>query len=81
MRGIASKPLLEKGRNMIKGEFFNVEHSLINQQKDMDLALELSNDYNHPLHMAAAANEVYKHAKMLGYGDHDVSAVFRGVKH
>ncbi|PRD17820.1 UNVERIFIED_CONTAM: oxidoreductase GLYR1-like protein [Trichonephila clavipes] len=80
VRGIASQPLLEKGTNMIKSEYFNVEHSLKNQQKDMDLCLKLSNNHSHPLYLAAAANEVYKHAEMLGYGDLDVSAVFQGVK-
>ncbi|GFU44208.1 putative oxidoreductase GLYR1 homolog [Trichonephila clavipes] len=80
IRGIAPIPLLANGTNMIKSEYFNVEHSLKNQQKDMDLGLRLSDDYDHPLYLAAAANEVYKHAKMLGYGDLDVSAVVEGLK-
>lgn len=29
-----------------------------------------------PLPIAAASNEVYKHAKRLGYSDHDASAVY-----
>ncbi|GFV27458.1 oxidoreductase GLYR1-like protein [Trichonephila clavipes] len=80
MKGIAPEPLLKKGTNMIKSEYSNVEHSLKNQQKDMDLCLQLSGYLPHPLYLAAAANEVYKHAKMLGCGDLDVSAVFQGVK-
>ena len=27
-------------------------------------------------YLTAAANEVFKHAKRVGYGDHDVSAVY-----
>ncbi|GFU47477.1 putative oxidoreductase GLYR1 homolog [Trichonephila clavipes] len=81
IRGIATASLLERGRNMIKGKHFNVEHSLINQQKNMDLSLKMNDKYDQPQYLAAAANEVYKQAKMLGYGDLDVSAVFEAVKH
>ncbi|GFS50398.1 putative oxidoreductase GLYR1 homolog [Trichonephila clavipes] len=80
MRGIAAAPLLEKETNMINDEHFNVEHSLRNQQKDMDLCLKLSDNHFQPQYLAAAANEVYKQAKMLGYGDLDVSAVFEAMK-
>ncbi|GFU05754.1 putative oxidoreductase GLYR1 [Trichonephila clavipes] len=57
-----------------------VEHSLKNQQKDMDLALKMSDDYDQPMYLASAANEIYKRAKGLGYADLDVSAVIQAVK-
>jgi 3-hydroxyisobutyrate dehydrogenase-like beta-hydroxyacid dehydrogenase len=36
----------------------------------------LSQQLELPLPMTAVANEVFKHAKKLGYGEHDTSAVY-----
>ena len=45
-------------------------------QKDLRLALQLAEEFEHPLPITASTNEVFKHAKHLGYSDHDVSAVY-----
>ena len=45
-------------------------------QKDLNLAMCLSHQLELPLPMTAAANEVFKHAKKNGYGEHDSSAVY-----
>lgn len=45
-------------------------------QKDLKLSLAMGDQLEQPLPVSAAANEVYKHAKRLGYADHDVSAVY-----
>lgn len=44
--------------------------------KDLKLALGMGDSLDTPLPITASVNEVYKHAKRLGYGDHDVSAVY-----
>ncbi|XP_035232967.1 putative oxidoreductase GLYR1 homolog [Stegodyphus dumicola] len=60
---------------------FSANTSLKYMQKDLDLALRMSHNLNQPVPVAAAANEVYKHAKALRYYDHDVSAVYMGLKY
>lgn len=45
-------------------------------QKDLNTALNLGHQIEQPLPLTAAANEVFKHAKRLGYAEHDVSAVY-----
>lgn len=45
-------------------------------QKDLRLCLGMSDQLQQPLPLAAAANEVYKHSKRLGYGEHDASAIY-----
>lgn len=45
-------------------------------QKDLRLTLDLGDEKELPLPLCATTNEIYKHAKRLGYGDYDVSAVY-----
>lgn len=45
-------------------------------QKDINLALGMGHLLEQPLPLAAAANEIFKHAKRLGYGEHDMAAVY-----
>ncbi|GFX34180.1 putative oxidoreductase GLYR1 [Trichonephila clavipes] len=84
--GISSKlskaARMYMGNNVVLAEnkSLALEHSLKNQQKDMDLALKMSDDYDQPMYLASAANEIYKRAKGLGYADLDVSAVIQAVK-
>lgn len=49
-------------------------------QKDLRLTLGMSDQWEQNLPLSAAANEVYKHTKRLGYADYDVSAIYMGVK-
>lgn len=49
---------------------------LTHMQKDLRLALQLGEAYEHPLPITASTNEVFKHAKHLGYAEHDVAAVY-----
>jgi 3-hydroxyisobutyrate dehydrogenase-like beta-hydroxyacid dehydrogenase len=48
-------------------------------QKDLKLAINLSESVDQPMHVGAAVNELFKKAKAKGYGDHDVAAVFRAA--
>jgi glyoxylate/succinic semialdehyde reductase len=48
--------------------------------QDLRLALQLAESVSQPIPVAAAANEVYKHAKSKGLGDQDFSAVIETIK-
>ena len=64
---------------MIKGEHppaFPLKH----MQKDLRLALALGDSVAQPMPVAAAANELFKKARALGFGDADVAAVHNAVK-
>jgi len=52
---------------------------LQHQQKDLRLVLGLGDSVEQPLHLAAAANELYKKAKRMGYGEGDMAAVFKAA--
>lgn len=60
---------------MLDGEF-PTHHPLVHMQKDLRLALAMSDGLEQPLPLAASANEVFKHAKRLGFDEHDSSAVY-----
>jgi len=75
LTSLASPMLLEKGRAIIEGGF-PTHMALKHMQKDLKLSLAMSDQLEQPLPLTAAANEVFKHAKRVGYGDHDVSAVY-----
>jgi len=67
--------LMEKGKAILEGAF-PTSMPLQHMQKDLKLSLSMGDQLEQPLPVSAAANEVYKHAKRLGYADHDVSAVY-----
>lgn len=67
--------LIAKGKAMIDGGFAT-EMPLTHMQKDLRLALQLAEVYEHPIPITASTNEVFKHAKHLGYSEHDVAAVY-----
>lgn len=67
--------LISKGKAMIEGGFAT-EMPLTHMQKDLRLALQLAEVFEHPLPITASTNEVFKHAKHLGYSEHDVAAVY-----
>lgn len=55
---------------------YSVRQQLAHMQKDLKYALSMSDQVEQPLPLAAAANEVFKHAKRSGYAEHDSSAVY-----
>lgn len=75
LTSLACPALLHKGNYMIMGTF-NPELALEHLQKDMKLSITLGDQVEQPLPLTAAANEVFKHAKRLGYGKHDASAIY-----
>jgi len=75
LTGLACPILLNKGKSIIDGGF-PTHQPLQHMQKDLKLSLNMGDTLEQPLPLTASANEVFKHAKRLGYGEHDVSAVY-----
>ncbi|GFS75756.1 putative oxidoreductase GLYR1 homolog [Nephila pilipes] len=75
------KTLVDKGRAILSKDFSNINTALKNQQKDMSLAIALSDKLTQPTPIACASNAQYVHARLLGYGEHDVGAVYQGIKY
>ena len=75
LTGLACPMLIEKGKAIIDGSF-PPTHPLQHMQKDLKLSLNMGDQLEQPLPLTATANEVFKHAKRLGYGEHDTSAVY-----
>ncbi len=67
--------MVRKGKSIIEGGF-PTHHPLQHMQKDLKLSLNMGDQLEQPLPLTATANEVFKHAKRLGYGEHDTSAVY-----
>lgn len=59
----------------------NINQPLCHMQKDLRLALSMADTIEQPLPLIAASNEVFKHAKRMGYGNHDSSAVWYGTRY
>lgn len=75
LTGLNCPAILQKGRAIIEGGF-PTHQPLQHMQKDLKLSLNMGDQLEQPLPLTATANEVFKHAKRLGYGEHDVSAVY-----
>merc|ERR1711997_873071 len=75
LTGLACPLMVEKGKAIIDGSF-PPNHPLQHMQKDLKLSLNMGDQLEQPLPLTASANEVFKHAKRLGYGEHDTSAVY-----
>lgn len=60
---------------MVKGEF-PTHQPLSHMQKDLRLALGMSEALDHPLPITATINEIYKQAKRTGYAEYDSSAIY-----
>jgi len=75
LTGLNCPATLQKGKAIIDGGF-PTHQPLQHMQKDLKLSLNMGDQLEQPLPLTASANEVFKHAKRLGYGEHDVSAVY-----
>lgn len=71
--------LIEKGTAMMENNFAT-NQALKHIQKDLCLSLNWSDFLQQPCPVTASVNEVFKHAKRLGYSDHDTSAVYIRTK-
>lgn len=75
LTAIKSGLVLEKGKEMLGGEF-TPQHPLAHMQKDLRLVLGMAESLDQSMPTTAISNEVFKHAKRLGYSEHDSSAVY-----
>ncbi|XP_054256835.1 cytokine-like nuclear factor N-PAC isoform X4 [Macrosteles quadrilineatus] len=75
LTSLACPTILDKGKAIIDASF-PTHLPLQHLQKDLKLSLSLGDQLEQPLPLTASANEVFKHAKRLGYGEHDASAVY-----
>ncbi|XP_066999314.2 cytokine-like nuclear factor N-PAC isoform X2 [Anabrus simplex] len=75
LTSLACPTILDKGRAIIEGAF-PTHLPLQHMQKDLKLSLYMGDQLEQPLPLTASTNELFKHAKRLGYGAHDASAVY-----
>lgn len=78
---IASEYVRSKALMIFCKKFDLVEQSLQDLQKDIQLAMEMTNDLSEPMPLLSVVNQIFKHCKKLGYGDLDPAAVFMRVRH
>lgn len=74
-----NEELIGKGLSMITNDYATnipLEH----MQKTLQHGLLLGDEVGQPTPMFSSANEVYKHCKLMRYGDHDVSAIYECTK-
>ncbi|XP_023014245.2 nucleosome-destabilizing factor isoform X1 [Leptinotarsa decemlineata] len=81
LTNLACDYMTNKADLIAKKEFKHVEQAIEHMQKDMKLALDLSDQMKQPLLMTSTANEVYKHARRLGYDGHDASCIYMRTRH
>ncbi|CAL1538141.1 unnamed protein product [Lymnaea stagnalis] len=75
---LACRTINHKSQAILNGRY-EAHFPLQHQQKDLRLVLGLGDSVEQPLHLAAAANELFKKARRMGYGDADVAAVFKAA--
>lgn len=73
--------LKDKAEIIINDKFQECQYPLQYMQRDMRLALQLADSLQQPLLMTSTANEIYKHARRLGYDKHDDSSIFMRVRY
>lgn len=81
MTNMTSPFLKKKADIIVNRDYTKVEHSIKNMQKDIRLALGVSDELMQPLMMASAANEVYKHSRKLGYDEHDCACIYMKARY
>jgi len=78
--GAMANPMFRMKGNLIDKGDFTVAFPLKHMQKDLRLAVDLGDRFKQPLYSAAIANEVFKKARELGFGEEDFSALFKAVQ-
>lgn len=66
---------------MVDSRFSHVNLPLMHMQKDLRLAINMADELNLPMPLAAIANESYKNARRLGLAESDVSAICYRARH
>lgn len=77
--GAMANPMFRLKGGLIGQDNFTVAFPLRHMQKDLRLAVDLGDRTGQPLFAAAAANEAFKRAREMGFGDEDFSAIAKAV--
>merc|ERR1712130_878946 len=77
--GALCSPLVTGKGSAILESNFPPHFPLKHQQKDMRLALELSDTVHQSMPCVSASNELYKRAMSANFGDRDMASVYRVV--
>lgn len=75
----SSSLIREKGNDMVRNKIIDASCRLTTLQRDLRLAINMSEIVDQPLHVGSAVNELFKKAKAKGYGDMDISAIYRAA--
>ncbi|XP_060536271.1 cytokine-like nuclear factor N-PAC [Cylas formicarius] len=81
MTNLASPYLDSKAKMIVNKEFSKVEEPLQNLQREVTFGLEMSNRLRQPMPLASTANEILKHARRLGYDNHDACCIYQRTRH
>jgi 3-hydroxyisobutyrate dehydrogenase/2-hydroxy-3-oxopropionate reductase len=78
--GALACPMFKSKGPMLLAENYTTSFPLKHMQKDLRLALALSEELGQTLHTASATNEVFKRALLAGHGDDDIGAAHSVIK-
>ncbi|RII26399.1 MAG: NAD(P)-dependent oxidoreductase [Geobacter sp.] len=78
--GAMSNPMFRLKGGVIGQGSFTAAFPLKHMQKDMRLAVAMGDGVGQPLFSAATANELFKRARGMGFGDEDFAAVFKAIR-
>jgi 2-hydroxy-3-oxopropionate reductase len=77
--GALANPMFALKGNCIQQGNYAPAFPLKHMQKDLRLAINLGDQVGQPLAAAASANESFKRARALGFGDEDFVALFKAI--
>lgn len=78
---LRSDLIMDKGLSMIDPRCSHVHLPLQHMQKDLRLAINMSDSLNNPMPLTTIANEAYKSARRAGYSENDASAIYYRARH
>lgn len=79
--GAMACPMFRGKGPMALSASYMTSFPLKHMQKDLRLALALSEKLGQNLAVTAASNELFKRARIEGFGDEDIAAVFEVIEH
>lgn len=78
---LRSDLIMDKGLAMIDTRFSQINLPLQHMQKDLRLAINMSDSLNNPMPLTTIANEAYKNARRAGLNENDASAIYYRARH
>ncbi|CAG9798253.1 unnamed protein product [Chironomus riparius] len=78
---LRSDLIMDKGLAMIDTRFSQINLPLQHMQKDLRLAINMSDSLNNPMPLTTIANEAFKNARRAGLNENDASAIYYRARH